>query len=144
MVPEVAQVSELTEDQWPAIVQMTSGQYILVLSQEDETLILYEADAKDQKTRVSRFEFEPYFTGTVVRAEVTLEELSKTHTAKPQSDHWFWGSFVPFKRQFLEVALGSFVANLLAVTVALFSLQVYDRVIPNQSEATLWCLPRGR
>jgi len=143
MVPEVAQVSELTEDQWPAIVQMTSGQYILVLSQEDETLILYEADAKDQKTRVSRFEFEPYFTGTVVRAEVTLEELSKTHTAKPQSDHWFWGSFVPFKRQFLEVALGSFVANLLAVTVALFSLQVYDRVIPNQSEATLWVLAAG-
>lgn len=39
--------------------------------------------------------------------------------------------------------LGSFVANLLAVAVALFSLQVYDRVIPHQSEATLWVLAAG-
>ena len=41
------------------------------------------------------------------------------------------------------MALGSFVANLLAVSVALFSLQVYDRVIPHQSEATLWVLAAG-
>lgn len=41
------------------------------------------------------------------------------------------------------MALGSFVANLLAVAVALFSLQVYDRVIPHQSEATLWVLAAG-
>ena len=53
------------------------------------------------------------------------------------------GILCTVKRQFLEVALGSFVANLLAVTVALFSLQVYDRVIPNQSEATLWVLAAG-
>ncbi|MFN3293478.1 MAG: ATP-binding cassette domain-containing protein, partial [Gemmobacter sp.] len=47
------------------------------------------------------------------------------------------------RRAFAEVALGSFVANVLAVAVALFSLQVYDRVIPHQSEATLWVLALG-
>lgn len=39
--------------------------------------------------------------------------------------------------------MGSFVANLLAVAVALFSLQVYVRVIPHQSQATLWVLAPG-
>ncbi len=35
------------------------------------------------------------------------------------------------------------MANLLAVSVALFSLQVYDRVIPHQSQPTLWVLTIG-
>ena len=41
------------------------------------------------------------------------------------------------------MALGSLVGNILAVAVALFSLQVYDRVIPHQSHATLWVLAIG-
>jgi ATP-binding cassette subfamily C protein LapB len=43
----------------------------------------------------------------------------------------------------LEVAAGSLVANILAVSVSLFSMQVYDRVIPYQSEPTLWVLAWG-
>lgn len=43
----------------------------------------------------------------------------------------------------VEVMAGSLVANILAVAVALFSLQVYDRVIPHQSQATLWVLALG-
>jgi len=41
--------------------------------------------------------------------------------------HWFWGN-VPsvFVASLIEVANGTFVANLLAVAVALFSLQVYE------------------
>ena len=39
--------------------------------------------------------------------------------------------------------MGSFVANVLAVAVALFALQVYDRVIPHESIATLWVLAAG-
>jgi len=35
------------------------------------------------------------------------------------------------------------VANALAVSVALFSLQIYDRVIPHESRATLWVLAIG-
>jgi ATP-binding cassette, subfamily C, bacterial LapB len=43
----------------------------------------------------------------------------------------------------MEVAAGSLVANILAVAVSLFSMQVYDRVIPYQSEPTLWVLALG-
>ena len=78
-----------------------------------------------------------------MRADVALADLTKKHAKKGKRAHWFWGAMMQFRRHIFEVVLGSFVANLLAVAVALFSLQVYDRVIPHQSVATLWVLAIG-
>jgi ATP-binding cassette subfamily C protein LapB len=72
-----------------------------------------------------------------------MKHLTKVHSNKSKSLHWFWGEFPKYRRHLAEIGLASFVANLLAVSVALFSLQVYDRVIPHQSTATLWVLAIG-
>ena len=128
---------------WPAIAQMAQGKLVLVLAQKGETLILHDTSCADQRAEVPLAEFTPYFTGTLVRAEVPAQSLSRAHDLPAAEAHWFWGQFKSFQRHIAEVAVGSFVANLLAVAVALFALQVYDRVIPHQSEATLWVLAAG-
>ncbi|RFP89911.1 ATP-binding cassette domain-containing protein [Rhodobacteraceae bacterium 63075] len=139
----VETVSHAISADWPALAQMIGGQFILVLGQEDGALLVYDKTCTDNRARVPHGEFEPYFTGMIVKAEAPLSAISRAHAPEAAAPHWFWGQFGRFRRQFAEVALGSFVANLLAVSVALFSLQVYDRVIPHQSEATLWVLAAG-
>lgn len=47
------------------------------------------------------------------------------------------------RRVFGEALVASVVANLLALGVSLFSMQVFDRVIPNQGYQTLWVLTVG-
>jgi ATP-binding cassette subfamily C protein LapB len=42
-----------------------------------------------------------------------------------------------------EAALATFVVSLLALGISLYSMQVYDRVIPNQGYQTLWVLTAG-
>ncbi|MEB8386833.1 ATP-binding cassette domain-containing protein [Rhodobacteraceae bacterium KMM 6894] len=143
MLTAVSRVSDLAPDHLPALAEMTSGQFILVLEQRDTALVIFDTTCTDNRAEVPLAEFTPYFTGTLVHAEAPLDILSRAHVAPEKAPHWFWGHFAGFRRQFGEVALGSFVANLLAVAVALFSLQVYDRVIPHQSEATLWVLAIG-
>ena len=140
---ETGRVNEMTPDLWPAIAQMTNGQYILVLSQSCGDLILFDPTCTDSRAQVPYEEFSPYFSGNIIKAEAPLEQISDAHKTAKLNEHWFWGHFPKFSRHFGEVILGSFVANLLAVAVALFSLQVYDRVIPHQSEATLWVLAAG-
>jgi ATP-binding cassette subfamily C protein LapB len=140
---EVSSVKDLSEDHWPALAYMTSGQVILVLGQSRGDLIIFDKTCTDNRAHVPTSEFKPFFGGMIVRAEAPLDTVAKSHKANSKPTHWFWGQFPKFKRQLAEVALGSFVANLLAVAVALFSLQVYDRVIPHQSEATLWVLAAG-
>ena len=50
-----------------------------------------------------------------------------------------------FKRKwvFIEAVVGTVVLNLIALATSLYSMQVYDRVIPNQGLQTLWVLTVG-
>jgi len=143
LLARAEQPEALVADLWPALALMSNGQLLLVLEQEASTLTLYEPSASRRTTEVEISEFTPFFSGTVIRAEAPVAALSKIHADNEVNAHWFWGQFARFSRHFGEVAIGSFMANLLAVAVALFSLQVYDRVIPHQSEATLWVLAAG-
>lgn len=59
---------------------------------------------------------------------------------QPYKKHWFWQHFRKAKRQIGEISLASVVSNVLALAGILFSMQVYDRVIPAQSLPTLWVL----
>lgn len=132
----------LGADLWPALAEMSSGQIVLVLAQGDDTVEIYDPSAPDRRAEVPCGEFLRVYTGRILTARTTMAELETRHTTNPGA-HWFWGEFPKYRRQLMEVAAGSLVANLLAVAVALFSLQVYDRVIPHQSEPTLWVLALG-
>ena len=163
LTTRITDVARPRAEHWPALAEMTSGQVLLVLSQSvlsqsgqsqsgqsqsgqsnsGQTLTVYDTTCADNRAEVDIAEFLPVFAGTILRADVGLAELARRHADKGRKAHWFWGEMTRFKRHIAEVALGSFVANLLAVAVALFSLQVYDRVIPHQSTATLWVLAIG-
>ncbi len=143
LVAKVIRAKALQPKMWPALAEMSSGQIVLVLEQDGETLTLFDSTCADNRAEVPVADFQPVFAGQLVRADVAVEELNRRHAAKGVADHWFWGRMKDYRRIVAEVALGSFVANLLAVAVALFSLQVYDRVIPHQSTETLWVLAIG-
>lgn len=139
-----ARVIDTTEPQaWPAICMMKNGQAVLVLDVVGDMLVVFEEGAPGGRTEVPVADFVPYYAGRVIVAQAARETLDEKHETKAKPAHWFWGELLKYKRHFGDVALGSFVANLLAVAVALFSLQVYDRVIPHQSTPTLWMLALG-
>ncbi|MEM6303341.1 MAG: ATP-binding cassette domain-containing protein [Pseudomonadota bacterium] len=143
MTADVRRVKGVKPGHWPALAYMTSGQLLLVLGQEGDRLTIYDTTCPDNRAFVPLSDFKPFFSGLLVRAQTPLAKVAETHKTDARPPHWFWGHFPRYRRQFGEIALGSFVANLLAVAVALFSLQVYDRVIPHQSQATLWVLAVG-
>lgn len=133
----------LGPEAWPAMTMMTNGQAVLVLSQTEDTLTIFDTTCPDNRAEVALAEFAPFFSGTVLSGRPPLKEVVARNIPTLDSAHWFWGEFPRYRKQVTEIMAGSLVANLLAVAVALFSLQVYDRVIPHQSQATLWVLTLG-
>ncbi len=128
---------------WPALAELRDGTLLLILAQSGETVTVYDPDRPDNLAELPLGDLGQRLTGTILRADLPVAELSRRHATRAKPPHWFWGELATQRSLFGEIALGSLVANMLAVAVALFSLQVYDRVIPHQSLATLWVLAIG-
>lgn len=62
---------------------------------------------------------------------------------RPYRANWFWQMALRDWPRYGDVMVASLVANVLAMGSMLFSMQIYDRVIPAQSEHTLWVLLGG-
>lgn len=130
-------------DLWPALAEMTSGQIVLVLAGRGGMVELYDPTMPTHSAEVAVQDFAPFQTGRILVVRESFGTVATRHEVGQAEPHWFWGEFRHYRRQMAEVAAGSVVANLLATAVALYSLQIYDRVIPNQSEPTLWVLTLG-
>lgn len=57
--------------------------------------------------------------------------------------HWLVSALIPFWRSYAQVAVAALFINLLALTSPLFTMNVYDRILPNDAKATLWVLALG-
>jgi ATP-binding cassette subfamily C protein LapB len=75
-------------------------------------------------------------------AETHTDERVSDYAAAPKRD-WLRTLFANNRRLFLELGAGSLAGNLLAISTALFSMQVWDRVVPARSLNTLWVLALG-
>ncbi|MCW0002331.1 type I secretion system permease/ATPase [Pararhizobium sp. YC-54] len=57
--------------------------------------------------------------------------------------HWLFSTLRPFWQAYIQVAIAAFFINVLALAAPLFTMNVYDRILPNKAIATLWVLAFG-
>ncbi len=57
--------------------------------------------------------------------------------------HWFWGALAEQWPVYRDVLGAAFLINMLALAMPLFTMNVYDRVVPNRALETLWVLALG-
>jgi len=64
-------------------------------------------------------------------------------TGQVRSSHWFWSVVLQNWRLYRDSLLTALLLNLFALAMPMFSMTVYDRVVPNRAEETLWVLSVG-
>ena len=60
-----------------------------------------------------------------------------------RAGHWFWSVMAENRRLYRDVLVAALVINIFALALPLFSMNVYDRVVPNNAIETLWALAVG-
>ncbi len=128
----------------PAILELSEGRASVLLDTRDADGLIY-APGVAEPMWVKLAELEPAYTGraVVVETDPTREREGERPWDKAKRNHWFWSEVWKVRREFWPVLLAALIVNLLAFAMPLFTMNVYDRVIPNKAVSTLWVLGFG-
>jgi ATP-binding cassette, subfamily C, bacterial LapB len=64
-------------------------------------------------------------------------------TGKKHFKHWFWGPLTENKQIYRDIMIAAFLINIFALAMPIFTMNVYDRIVPNKSVETLWVMVFG-
>ncbi|RUM64121.1 MAG: type I secretion system permease/ATPase [Sulfurimonas sp.] len=77
-----------------------------------------------------------------IKKEYTQESRVKT-LDNSEHKHWFWGTLKRSADIYRDVLIASIMINLFVLAAPLFTMNVYDRVVPNSAIETMWVLAIG-
>lgn len=117
---------------------------LLGFDDENQNARITLPEAPDVESEVSIDELEKrYFGFTILlKKELNFKENESALSSIKES-HWLWGSFNIVRNVYRDVIIASLLINLFVLSTPLFTMNVYDRVIPNNAKDTLWILAIG-
>lgn len=133
----------IREQHFPLCARMKDGTWRIIVARKGDYYHCVDETVPNGLRRLPVDGFNAAFSGVAIQALLDIGELQRRHVGQQAEGHWFWGKFKGQKPLIRDIIMGGFVANLIAVAVSLFAMQVYDRVIPNQAVETLWVLVLG-
>jgi ATP-binding cassette subfamily C protein LapB len=113
-------------------------------SEDGETAQLLMPDSGQGAVTMSRAELMARYAGVAIfsRPHFRFDQRTPPLVAVPQR-HWFWGAVLEQKPIFKDILAAALLINLFALAMPLFTMNVYDRVVPNYAIETLWVFAGG-
>ena len=129
---------------YPAVISRKEGTAAVVQEARENDLLLWLPETGEANW-TPRDEVQEDYAGGFVSVFGDPDSLREQEAPWHQKarHHWFWGELRKERKAFRSVLVASLLINSLAIALPLFSMNVYDRVIPNRAVSTLWVLGVG-
>jgi len=129
----------------PAILLLADNQALVLLGHDEQgqaRVLLPEtgqgAVTLDPADLAARYAGVALFVRPHFRFDSRTPEVRAT-----RSGHWFWSAIGAQRFVYRDVLAAAALVNVFALAFPIFSMNVYDRVVPNQAIETLWALAIG-
>lgn len=130
----------------PAVLLLNDDQACLLIALGDgEKAEVIFPELGEASVKIDVAELEQKYSGfsLLVRPKFNFDQRSSEIKNEANQKHWFWGTFSDSFALYRDVLVAAFFINIMAVALPLFTMNVYDRVIPNAALETLWVLAIG-
>jgi ATP-binding cassette subfamily C protein LapB len=128
---------------FPALIRTRDGAAILYERSKDQLLLWSPGFAEPQWTDIAAVEADYAGQALHILGNANLRQGEDVGKIAALRGHWFWSELYKLRREFYPVLWAAFLINLLAFALPLFTMNVYDRIIPNRAISSLWVLAIG-
>jgi ATP-binding cassette subfamily C protein LapB len=139
-------IADVKDALLPAILLLNEERACVVLQlDEDRTQAkLVYPELGDAPAWVSIATLAQDYTGVLAYVRPTEQFDARSPAVRPaRQGHWFWQVVAESRPLYRDVLLAALLANVFALGLPLFVMNVYDRVVPNNALDTLWVLAAG-
>ena len=132
----------------PAIILLKNGnnddlKSAILLGFDDEMenarIIMPEISDVENNVPIKELKKEYYGMTILLKKELLIDEPTRNINSITEN-HWLWGSFKIVKNIYRDVLIASLLINIFVLSTPFFTMNVYDRVVPNGATQTLWVL----
>lgn len=142
--PVARKLARLSDKHLPAMISLQDGNAAVVLEQNDDEFLIFRPSANGmQSISVSELAAEQDGEIISVAPDATKIRQHERPWDAARKSHWFWDEMRKESGAFKQVAGAALFINMLGFALPLFTMNVYDRVIPNKASASLWVLAVG-
>jgi len=130
----------------PAIALLQDHHACVILDFNDDRSQVRVAypELPDAPVSVSLETLQAQYLGSSIYARPAHRFDARTPAVRQgRQGHWFWSVMAESRPLYLDVLFAALLANLFALGMPLFTMNVYDRVVPNHAFDTLWVLAFG-
>ena len=132
----------------PAILLLEGNQACLLMGWQGEgegaTAQVLFPESGQGAVSLPRGEVERRYAGIAIFARPRFRFDQRTpQVGEIAQRHWFWGAFLEQLPVYRDVLMAAAIINVLALAMPLFTMNVYDRVVPNFAVETLWMMAAG-
>jgi ATP-binding cassette, subfamily C, bacterial LapB len=155
---KLSQISELV---LPVILVLKNGDAVVYRRRlDDSRFVLSSSETGLEEIPVTEAQLDACYSGFCLFVRPPREDSSSrregsvsdfmgdaqgTSSSADESrkGHWFWSTLWRYRGYYVEVAFATVLINVLALAGTFFTMNVYDRVVPNLAFVTLWTLATG-
>lgn len=132
---------EIHTEALPLIAFMKDGSTVILEENSPSEDSVLCTDANGETLRISKYKFAEEADETVLllKKELKIDES----IGEKKRNKWFFDAVWLSKFIYLDVIAASLFINLFGIVTPLFTMNVYDRIVPNHAVESLWALAVG-